>query len=154
MKKVLLYVLLVILISLLLLPVGLKTFGKNLYVDKTNVNDDNSKEEIKDAMLKCIKGNETITTTYTKGAAYSFWYQIVGASELNDSDNSSVQMLNDIKNYAKYSNSELSGVSDYKIAFYSYGSNIPTELINYSMPINDQSNYYSDLGFVCLASNI
>lgn len=153
MKKVLLYMALVFLVILLLLPIGLKTFGKNLYVKKEEASEKENSKEAQNAILKCIKGNETITTTYMKGVAYSFWYQIIGSAELDD-NNESTKIIDGIKDYAKYSSNELNGVTDYKISFYIYGSSMPPELSDYSMPIDNQSSYYSNFGFVCLSSNL
>ena len=149
MKKILLYIALVFLLILLLLPAGLKTFGRNLYVDES----DNEKENT-NTMLKCIKGNETITTTYLNGSPYTFMYQIVGESISTSNENEeNIEISDAIKDYAKYTSNDLSETAEYKIDFYKYDQKIPPELTDYSMTIRNQSDYYSNLGFVCLSSN-
>ena len=65
------YILLAVLIILLFLPLGLKLFGKNLYVKK-NI------KTVTVTQLLCTKHNETITSTFLNGEPKNSNYEIYG----------------------------------------------------------------------------
>lgn len=144
MKKVLLYLALVFLIILLLLPVGLRLFGKNLYQESNN-----NKPKNVYGTLSCTKLNEKINQTYLNGKPYNLWYQIIGSFGSNTGEvDESNQTALDLKDYATISYSDISMATDYKIDFNNYSS-LPEGLEKYGQDIDNQANYYNILGFMC-----
>lgn len=151
MKNVLLYMALFVLIILLLLPVGLRLFAKDLYGEKPS-----SKKDDVMISMKCIKSNETIKMTYLNDKPYSFWYQIVGEVNITPgNEDKAWKIISDIEPFAKKDYSLISGATEYKIDLFNYNAdNTPDELLDYTKKMSDQSIFYSSYGFICTTSNI
>lgn len=141
-KNVLMCVALVFLIILLLLPVGLRLFAKDLYNSK--------KEKPKDAVLvlNCTKLNETINTSYVNGKPYNFQYQLLSSTSVENSEENYNEIVLNIKDYAERKESDTSGVIEYRIALNKY-TNYPQTLQNYVKNIDEESIYYNGKGFTC-----
>ena len=147
MKKVLLYFALVLLVILLLLPLGLRLFAKDLYKKK--------EEKVQDVVeiLSCNKLNETVNNSYLNGNPYSISYQIMGnftGDSINMDITSDDSIVNDIKLFANGTYNDMNNIT---IFTYNFGSNMNMELVkNYILNIEEERAYYSNLGFSCTTS--
>lgn len=166
MKNILLYLALFILIILLLLPPGLRMFGKNLFSGK-------KVSTIKDELeiLSCTKINESISTTFMNGKAYNIKYEISGnhvsaveteeieenklpdetsENDLNSEINHEVQnsIIDDFTDYAQIKYIEDKNLTEYRIAV-NLLDVIPEKLQNHTKSISEVESFYRDLSFSC-----
>lgn len=145
MKNFLMYILIIVLVFMLLLPPGLRMFGKNLYNEKNNQKKDNDVY-----VLRCTGLSETINTSYMNDKPYNFQYLVKG--NYIDLDNQNNEILNyivvDIKNYSELSYNDEDDTTEYRIAFNEM-ENIPETLMTYSMKYDEQNAYYTEHGFNC-----
>ena len=146
MKKVLLCFILIILIGLLLLPPGLRLFGKNLYNDV--------EEEKKDVVtvLNCKKGDEVINMTYFNDKPYDFRYTIKGNYNASMQDvvdgetpNNTLDnaIIEDIKGSSMINYSESKDTTEFHIVLSSVEM-INEKLNNYIKKPEEQQKYYKD----------
>ena len=159
MKNMLLYISLFLLVILLLLPPGLRLFGKNLYKEKKL-----SKQEDVLEILNCTKINETIDTSFLNGKAYNIKYEISGnfslenedenekndnqKNDLEENNENKVLIRDDFKEFAEIKYIESKNLTEYRLALNIY-ENIPEKLSNYARSINEMSMYYEGLSFSC-----
>lgn len=155
MKKALLYILLVVLIIFLLLPVGLRMFGKDLYKDSDK--DQEPKNVVNALRCNNTTTNEVVNTTYLNGSAYNFYYRIDGKfipEEGEDTLNKEVNpLIQDIMEYAKITYNEATNVTEYSIALYSFEA-MPETLKKYADVFERQSEFYDNRGFECQIDTI
>ena len=175
MKKLLLYMTLLILIVLLFLPPMLRLFGKDLYKERKFTTKQTNELE----MLNCTKYNETISTSFLNGKAYNIKYEISGnhvpekakeeksledEKELSDlleegilpdeedtttQDNTNKNTLvDDFKDVAEVSYVEEKNLTEFRIAVNTLGE-IPESLKNHTRMIEEVKNYYIELSFTC-----
>ena len=155
MKKFLLWVLLIILIGFLLLPPGLRLFGKDLYKEK--------EEEKKDVVtvLNCKKGEDSVNTTYFNDSPYDFRYVAKGNYTIeNDSaDNLDLEntfdnsIIYDIRNSSMVSYNSQSDTTEFHILLSSVELT-SDKLSNYIRNPEKQKEYYTAMGFYCTISKV
>lgn len=155
MKNVLLYFALVILVFLLLLPPGLRLFGRNLYSERNIKKQDNTLE-----ILDCNKINESISTSFVNGKAYNIKYTISGnhvpEKEISDEENpdegivdiNKNNIIEDLKGYAESIYLEEKNITEFRVDLNMIDS-IPLELQNYTKSIGEMSSFYGELSFSC-----
>ena len=154
MKNILLYFTLFLLIILLLLPPGLRLFGKNLYTTPIIPKNKDVLE-----ILNCTKINETISTSFLNGKAYNIKYEISGNHLSQDNENSLLNteetdnvnkntIVDDLNSYAEVKYIEEKNITEFRLAV-NLLNNIPDSLVNYTKSIQEVSNYYTDLSFSC-----
>lgn len=162
MKNILLYLALFLLVILLLLPPGLRMFGKNLFNEKKTPTIKNELE-----VLSCTKINESISTSFMNGKAYNIKYEISGnhvnvneeenvlpdestENNLNSEIESQVphSIINDFNDYAQIKYIEEDNLTEYRIAVNLLDS-IPEPLQNHTKSIDEVESYYRELLFSC-----
>ena len=156
MKKILLWITLIILIILLILPFSLRLFGKNLYNDKQKENKDVV------TVLNCKKNEDILTTTYFNNNPYDFRYVLKGdysnnngQNEINDNleqffDDS---IINDIRDNSIITYSEENNTTEFHILLSSVEM-VYDKLRNYTKLPNEQQKYYTNMGFYCTINNV
>ena len=155
MKKFLLGVLLIILIGLLVLPLGLRWFGKDLYKEK--------EEEKKDVVtvLNCKKGEDSVNTTYFNDAPYDFRYVAKGNYTIENESTENIDLENtfdnsiiyDIRNSSMVNYSEDSDTTTFHILLSSVEM-VNEKLRNYTKLPEEQQKYYTSMGFYCTISKV
>ncbi len=172
MKNILLYFALFFLVVLLLLPVGLRIFAKDLY-KKSN----NEKQTV--SWLTCNKTGETVSSTFLNGAPYNFKYKIKGkylVMDSNENESNTADELNlldgnydletekvlgdtnetetdnnivyDLQKYASITYDENEDISTFTLELNKYQT-LPSELSKFKN-LDSQKNYLSELGFSCM----
>ena len=128
---------------MLLLPPGLRIFGKDLYSEQKNI-------KIKDEVyvLNCTGLRETINMSYMNDLPYNFQYLIKGNYTYFDDDLEFNEIILDIQSYTEGVYNEIDDTTEYRIAFNEM-SDIPGPLVNYSMAYDKQNAYYTERGFNC-----
>lgn len=151
MKNFLLYLSIFILLILLFLPWGLRTFAKDVYKPV---------EKPKDVIetLSCNKLNESMNITYLNGKTYNIAYNITGNYELEQEDNqiTSQEGLNptkDLRPLAVIQYNQVSDVTLFKVDLSSYDNTLET-LNLYTRVIDEEKNVLSQNGFSCTKSVI
>ncbi len=148
MKKVLLYLALVVLFILLWLPMVLRIFVK----------DKEEEEKPKDVvqMLSCTKQNETVNMSYLNNKAYLLNYQIKGdfTSDNEDLDMDITKTL--VPDLKKFATSNYNSTSNITTFSHNFEVNIPNQedLINFSLGVQEERDYFSQLGFSCNISQL
>lgn len=150
MKKLFLYLALIVLIILLFLPLLLRLFAKNLYEKP-------KKKEDTVEILKCTSLNESISTTYLNSFPYNFLYIIKGnySNNLNSLDDSSIsnkEIINDINEYSNVSYKENEDITEFRININEVNNNQIKS--KYAQNIDNQLNFYKQKGFSCTKENI
>lgn len=157
MKNFLLYLAFFILVILLLLPLGLRIFGKDLYKEKKIPK---LKDELE--MLSCTKINETISTSFLNGKAYNIKYSISGnhtveeETMLPDEEETEEEspaspkndFIEDFKKYAQITYKESENLTEYVISV-NLLNVIPKELQNHTKTIEEVISYYREYSFSC-----
>ena len=151
MKNFLLYLSIFILLVLLFLPWGLRTFAKDVY---------KTPEKPKDVIetLSCNKLNESMNITYLNGKTYNIAYNITGNYELETEENltSSQEGLNPTKDLRILATIEYNPDSDitiFRVDLSSYTDTIET-LNPYTRGIDEEINVLAQNGFSCTKSVI
>ena len=165
MKNLLLYISLFLLVILLLLPPGLRLFGKNLYKEKKI-----SKQQDVLEILNCTKINETIDTSFLNGNAYNIKYEISGNQveeneekndenekvtgtddneNITDTNENKISIKDDFKEYAEIKYIEEKNLTEYRIALNTI-ENVKEKLNNYTKTISEMSSFYEELSFSCI----
>ena len=157
-KLFLCYFGLVILIILLLLPICLRLFGKNLYEKK-----ENSDEEIIE-VLNCNKDNSTINSTFLNGTPQNLLLKIKGdqttIKETNKSDtslttddstNDTVSRENDlvkyIRNYSMINYSKEDDTTSFKVNMTDL-KQIDEYIVLFNN-LENQQKYFTSQAFSC-----
>ena len=120
--SVLCYIGLVILVILLLLPLFLKTFGKNFYEKK----EEKKKDEV--IILSCTKDAESINSTFLNNEPQNISYRIKGDYSVSTNDDSkklgdentdsvkdTISFMEIIKPYAKITYDDKIGITSFSI---------------------------------------
>ena len=155
MKKFLLWILLILLIGFLILPPGLRWFGKNLYKEK--------EEEKKDVVtvLTCQKNEDSINTTYFNDAPYDFRYVVKGNYTLENDNTEDLDLTNtfdnsiiyDIRNNSIVNYKEDNDTTEFHIILSSVEM-VNDKLSNYIKLPEEQQKYYMSMGFHCTISKV
>ncbi len=163
MKNVLLYLALFILVILLLLPPGLRLFGKDLYNEPKFVKPKDILE-----ILSCTKINESISSTFMNGKPLNIKYEINGnfvPEETNDEkENQDInpdevdneeknQIIEGLKKYADIKYDEAKNSTKFQIGLDSFDT-VPEEMQIFNKSINEMNAYYSELSFSCTTQRI
>ncbi len=158
MKNFLLCLAFFVLFILLLLPPGLRIFGKDLYKEKKITKPIDEVE-----MLSCTKINETISTSFLNGKAYNIKYSISGNHTVEEEtmlpDEEEIEeeeiltspkndFIEDFKKYAQIKYKENENLTEYVISV-NLLDFIPEELQNHTKTIEEVSSYYREHSFSC-----
>lgn len=170
MKNILLYLGLFFLVVLLLLPPGLRIFGKNLYKK------DNKVKDIVE-LLKCNKENETISSTFLNKIPQNFQYKLKGNyltdnineyEQINPDENNNLEALEmadnieddtidnrlvyNIKKYASIVYDDSMDISTFTIELNNLDP-LPNEIIQLKS-LDSQKSYLEGFGFSCSSSTL
>ena len=155
MKKFFLWVLLILLIGFLLLPPGLRLFGKDLYKEK--------EEEKKDVVtvLNCKKNEDTINTTYFNDNPYDFRYDAKGNYTIENDNNENIDLestfdnsiIYDIRNSSMVNYNSEKDITEFHIILSSV-EKVNEKLSNYTKLPEEQQKYYMSMGFNCTISKV
>lgn len=158
MKNFLLYFAIFILVILLLLPVGLRLFAKDIYkkIEKKN--------DIIET-LSCNKLNETLNISYLNSEPYNLSYNITGnfstitgtvdESQIieYDEEKKELNIVEDLKNYGYVDYNTVADVTTIKVDFKRFQT-IPESLSLYAKSIDDERDFLAENSFSCAKSSI
>ena len=144
-----------VLVFLLLLPVALRLFGKNLY----------EKKEVKKdvvTLLNCNKKSETVSSTFLNEDPKNLNYKIGGdysTVQINDTDEQEIDMSSKtatvfielIKDYAKIEYSHIDNATSFNVDVKDL-KQVPNYVGIFSS-IENQNKYFSSQGFSCTITN-
>lgn len=151
MKNFLLYLSIFILVILLFLPWGLRTFAKDVY---------KTPEKPKDIIetLSCNKLNESMSITYLNGKTHNIAYNITGNYELETEENLQIQQeglvpTKDLRNFAVIEYNQVADMTIFRVDLSSYDNTL--EVLNsYTRGIDEENNVLAQNGFSCTKSVI
>lgn len=144
MKNFLLYLALVLLIGLLFLPMGLRSFAKDAYPEK-----EEKKEETVVEYINCNKMNENFYLVYMNGTAYNLFYTVKGnytIEQIKEDDPNT--FIKDISGIATSTYNEVDDTTKFTVEIYTLET-IPEELSAYVKDITTEMDFLSQSGFSC-----
>ncbi len=155
MKNFLLWISLFLLIILLLLPPIFRKFGSDWYYEEK------VKKDVV-TVLNCVKGDETINTTYFNSNPYNFQYSISGNYTVSEDTESELieeikpienQIIMDLRRYSMISYDEEQNKTIFQIVLSSVEV-YQEGLRSYTKKPDEQLAYYNSLGFYCTKTDV
>ena len=152
MKNILLYFAIFILLILLFLPWGLRTFAKDIYKPI---------EKPKDVIesISCNKLNETMNISYLNGKTYNIFYNITGNYETEIENNAEVETTNnlnptkDLRSVSQVEYNQVADMTTFKVDLANNPS-VSESISMYTRGIDEEINILSQNGFSCSKSVI